>query len=77
MQQHNSRKFTMAHETYETAKTLSVPEAGKRYLGLSRGAAYRAAAAGTIPAIRVGRLLKVPVASMERLLENAGNRGGK
>jgi excisionase family DNA binding protein len=53
-------------------RTISVPEAGKAYLGLSRGAAYQAAAAGLIPTIRVGRLLKVPVSAMERLLENAG-----
>lgn len=58
-------------------KTITVPEAGRRYFGLSRGGAYAAARAGTIPTIRVGRLLKVPVAAMERLLENAGSHGGK
>ena len=58
-------------------KSLSVPEAGRKYFGLSRNAAYAAAAAGTIPTIRVGRLLKVPVVAMERLLESAGDRGGK
>jgi excisionase family DNA binding protein len=48
--------------------TMTVPEAGKRYLGLSRNGSYRAAAAGIIPAIRVGKLLRVPVAAMDRLV---------
>ncbi len=48
--------------------TMSVPEAGKRYFGLSRNGSYNAAAAGTIPVIRVGRLLRVPVAAMDRLV---------
>jgi hypothetical protein len=68
----------MNHDnTNGIARTISVPEAGQRYLGLSRGGAYAAARAGTIPTIRVGRLLKVPVVAMEKLLESAGDRGGK
>jgi hypothetical protein len=51
--------------------TLSVPEAGKRYFGIGRAAAYAAAANGTIPTIRVGGLLRVPVL-MEHLLDSAG-----
>jgi hypothetical protein len=54
------------------AKTLSVPEAGKRYFDLSRNASYDAAARGDIPTIRVGRLLRVPVMAMERKLEGRG-----
>ena len=56
----------------EIPLTLSVPEAGKRYLGLSRNAAYAAADRGEIPVIRIGRLLRVPVRAMERLLDRAG-----
>jgi hypothetical protein len=63
--------------TTESARTISVPLAGARYLGLSRGASYQAAANGLIPTIRVGRLLKVPIVAMERLLESAGGGGGK
>lgn len=44
-------------------------EAAARLLGISRGAAYRAAAAGQIPTIRIGRRLLVPTA---RLLEMLG-----
>ena len=52
--------------------TLSVPEAGKKYYGLSRNGSYDAAERGDIPTIRVGRLLRVPVRAMERKLDRAG-----
>ena len=52
--------------------TMSVPEAGKKYFGLSKNASYDAAARGEIPTIPVGRLLRVPVRAMERILDNAG-----
>ena len=47
--------------------TLTVEQAG-RMLGISRGAAYRAAACGQIPTIRVGRRLLVPTARLHQLL---------
>jgi hypothetical protein len=53
-------------------KTLTVPEAGRRYFGLGRNASYSAARRGDIPTIRIGKLLRVPVAAMERKLEEAG-----
>jgi len=56
----------------ETAKTISVPEAGKRYFGLAKNASYAAAARGEIPVIRIGGRLRVPVCQLERMLE-----GGK
>lgn len=52
--------------------TLSVPEAGAKYFNLSRAAAYDAAARGDLPVIRIGKLLRVPVRALERLLDNAG-----
>ena len=55
-----------------TDKTISVPEAGRIYFGISSNAAYEAAKRGEIPCIQVGRLKRVPVAAMERLLETAG-----
>jgi excisionase family DNA binding protein len=48
--------------------TLSVPEAGARYFGLSRNGSYDAVARGEIPVIRIGRLLKVPVRALEAKL---------
>ena len=54
--------------------TLSVPEAGERYFGLCRNAAYDAAARGEISTIRIGRLLRVPVRALERMLDGACRR---
>jgi hypothetical protein len=58
----------------EECQTISVPEAGSRYFGMSRAAAYLAAARGEIPTIRIGRLLRVPVRTMERVLDAADKR---
>jgi Helix-turn-helix domain len=55
-----------------TELTLSVPEAGKRYFGLSRNGSYDAAARGELPIVRIGKLLRVPVRALERMLDNAG-----
>jgi hypothetical protein len=49
-------------------KTLTVPEAGRTYFGLGRNAAYDAARRGDIPTIKIGRLLRVPIAAMEARL---------
>jgi excisionase family DNA binding protein len=57
--------------TTDRPLTCSVPEAGK-ILGLGRDAAYRAAQTGEIPIIRIGRLVRVPLAALERLLDEAG-----
>jgi len=54
----------------EKLKTISVPEAGK-YFGLSRNGSYDAAARGDIPTIKIGRLLRVPVVQLERMIEGA------
>ena len=47
--------------------TMSVPDAG-RLLGVGRNAAYEAVARGEIPAIRIGRILRVPKAALMRML---------
>jgi hypothetical protein len=54
--------------------TISVPEAGRRYFGLCRNAAYDAAARGEIPTIKIGRLLRVPVRALEKMLDRAGEQ---
>ena len=56
----------------KVAETMSVPDAGLLYYGLSRNGSYDAAARGDIPTIRVGRLLRVPIAAMERRLRETG-----
>ncbi len=55
----------------ETVQTMSIPEAGAHYFGLSRGGSYDAADRGEIPTIRIGRLRRVPVRALERLLDKA------
>ena len=61
-----------ANTITESTKTLSVPQAGRRYFDLGRGASYAAAARGEIPVIRIGRKIRVPVAALDRMLERAG-----
>jgi hypothetical protein len=56
--------------------TMSVPEAGRKYFDMGRGASYAAAERGDIPTIRIGRLLRVPVRALERMLDRAGERTG-
>jgi hypothetical protein len=55
----------------EGPKTLTVPEAGKRYFDLAKNASYAAAARGEIPVIRIGGRLRVPVCQIERMLQGA------
>jgi hypothetical protein len=60
--------------TEDKPLTISVPEAGQRYFNLSRNASYAAAERGDIPTIRIGRLLRVPVRALERMLDGVGER---
>jgi len=52
--------------------TISVPEAGRRYFGLSRNAAYEAARRGEIPVVRIGGRIFAVVEAIERRLAEAG-----
>jgi excisionase family DNA binding protein len=52
--------------------TITVEEAG-RLLGISRGSAYQAAREGTLPTIRLGRRIVVPVEGLKKMLEAAGD----
>ncbi len=58
----------------ETALTMTVPEAGKKYFGLSRNGSYAAADRGEIPTIKIGRLLRVPVRSLELMLDRVSEK---
>jgi Helix-turn-helix domain len=58
----------------EAALTMTVPEAGKKYFGLSRNGSYAAADRGEIPTIKIGRLLRVPVRSLERMLDRVSEQ---
>ena len=61
----------MSQEAPLTTLTISVPQAGKRYFGLSKNGSYSAAQRGQIPTIKIGRLLRVPVRALERMLDRA------
>lgn len=58
----------------ETCKTLDVPTAGRLYFDLSQNGSYIAAKRGDIPTIRIGGRLRVPIAALERMLEQAGKK---
>jgi excisionase family DNA binding protein len=53
---------------------MNVEEAGEM-LGISRRSAYRAAANGDLPALRIGRRLLVPTAQLLDLLGISRERG--
>jgi Helix-turn-helix domain len=57
----------------ESVKTMTVPDAGRIYYGLSRNGSYEAAKRGDIPTIKIGKLLRVPVRALEEML-NAASR---
>jgi hypothetical protein len=59
----------------EDAVTISIPEAGKRFYGLSRDGSYAAARRGEIVTIKVGRLFRVPVAAQMQHMAEITKKG--
>jgi hypothetical protein len=59
------------HETAPKRPTMSVPEAGMRYFGLSRNASYEAARRGQIPTIKIGGRVFAIVAVLDRMVGDA------
>jgi excisionase family DNA binding protein len=51
-------------------KTLTIAEVAKA-LGIGRNQAYEAAKRGEIPTIKIGKRVLVPIAALERKLEEA------
>jgi hypothetical protein len=51
--------------------TISVPAAGATYFGTCRTASYTAAKRGDIPTVKMGKLLRVPIRSLEAMLDAA------
>jgi hypothetical protein len=58
----------MSENAEKSLKTLDVPTAGRLYYNLCPRSSYQAAKRGEIPVIRIGRLLRVPVAAMEAMM---------
>ncbi len=48
--------------------TISVPQAGVNFLGLTHNGSYEAAKRGDIPTIKIGKLLRVPTSALRKLL---------
>jgi excisionase family DNA binding protein len=64
----------MAEAANSQAKTMSVEEAGRLYFDVSRATAYKLANSGQLPIIKIGRLLRVSIPALERMLEQAGTK---
>ena len=47
--------------------TISVPKAGE-IIGVGRDAAYKAAALGEIPTVKIGRYMRVPTQLLRKML---------
>lgn len=61
----------MTQQKTDERLVYEVPEAGAM-LGLTRNGSYEAAKRGDIPTIRIGKLLRVPKAAFNKMLEEAG-----
>jgi len=58
----------------EKCETLTVPEAAKA-LGIGRSTAFLAVKRGEIPHLKIGKRIVIPVAALQRMLENASQPG--
>ena len=63
----------MRSEQEVATLVLTVEQAGK-LLKISRGLAYAMAKNGQLPTIRCGRVLRVPVSALEKMLLEAGRK---
>ena len=54
-------------------KTVTVKEAAT-LLGIGRDTAYAAVRDGTLPSIRLGKRLVIPIAALNKLLAEAGQQ---
>jgi len=61
-------------ENDERPKTISVPEAGRRYFDLGKNASYDAARRGDIPTLRIGRKYRAIVAALDRMVGDAPDK---
>lgn len=48
--------------------TISVPDAGRLFYGLSRNGSYEAAKRGDLPTVKIGGRIRVPVAPLAEQL---------
>lgn len=60
-------------DIFEGKKVVTVGQAAE-FLDIGRDAAYSAIHAGTIPSLRIGRLIRIPVVGLLRMVEQAADR---
>lgn len=63
----------MAKTDLEALAVPLWPDAG-RALGLGKNRTYESARLGEIPTVRFGRSIRVPMAALRRMLENADQK---
>jgi hypothetical protein len=73
---HNSVGWFAMNNEADAPKTLSVPEAGRKYFNLGKNSSYQAAQRGDLPVLRIGRRLRVSIIAIERMLAEAGTGRG-
>ncbi len=56
-----------------TAKAVLTVEEAASYLEIGRNTAYRAVRDGSIPSIRIGRIIRVPKKALEDMLDEAAS----
>lgn len=59
---------------HDPTKTMSIPDAGKKYFNLGRNASYTAAKLGYIPTLDMGRKKVAVVPAIERMIAEAGTK---
>jgi excisionase family DNA binding protein len=58
----------------ENEKLLVRPVEAAAMLSVSRSSIYELIAAGVVPSVRIGRMIRVPVAAIRKLAEQANER---
>jgi len=59
----------------ENQKLLIRPVEAATLLSVSRSSIYELIASGAVPSVRIGRMLRIPVAAIRKLAERSENPG--
>ena len=67
----SGRRGLSRHATIDRRLCVTVPEAAKM-LGISRNFCYQLVREGKLPSIRFGKRILIPLAALEKMLEEGG-----
>lgn len=67
----SGRRGVSSYATIDRRLCVTVPEAAKM-LGISRNFAYQLVREGKLPSIRFGKRILIPLAALEKMLEEGG-----